>query len=202
MVQGHFAGLQFQHDGVALVHLDHDFLAAAEQVFRAEGVVVGHLVEFVGAGDDPHGAVGGGAVGEGDPGGDDVGGVEAPVCGVLMPGDEAGVVGFLDEKGTAPAQDVRADDVLDGIEDGWVADEVVEPGEQQVGFVAQFAGHRAGVAFEGFQFVAQGVGLGTGHDPDGGVVAVLPVVADGRLGQCLHGFLRFAVAGEHGKRGR
>ena len=63
MVQRHLAGLQLQHAGLRVVDLDHDLLAAAEQVVGAEGVAMRNLVQHVAAGDHPHGAVRGGAVG-------------------------------------------------------------------------------------------------------------------------------------------
>ena len=154
MVQRHLPGPQFQHPGLALVHVHLDLLAAAEQVVGVEGVAMGDLVQLVGARDHAHGPVGGIAVGEGDPGGDDVGGIEAPVGGILVPGHEAGIARLLDEEAAAPAEDVRADHILYRIEDAGMANELIQPGEQQVGLVAQRALQAAGLGFEGFELAA------------------------------------------------
>ena len=53
MVQRRLAGFQFGIDGVVLVHIDGDLLAAREQVVLVERVGVLHLA-LVRAGDELH----------------------------------------------------------------------------------------------------------------------------------------------------
>src|SRR5216684_6382592 len=56
-----------------------------------------------------------------------------------MPGDEARVMRFLDEEAGIPAQDVRTEQVLDGIEYLGMPDHVVDPGEEHMAAMAHLA---------------------------------------------------------------
>src|SRR6266851_349965 len=60
-----------------------------------------------------------------------------------MPGYEARVMRFLDEEAGIPAQDVRTQQVLDGIQDLGMPDHVVDPGEEHVAAMAHLALDRA-----------------------------------------------------------
>src|SRR5216683_223926 len=60
-----------------------------------------------------------------------------------MPGDEARVMRFLDEEAGIPAQDVRTEQVLDGIEYLGMPDHVVDPGEEHMAAMAHLALDRA-----------------------------------------------------------
>src|SRR5260370_42133 len=65
------------------------------------------------------------------------------IGGVLMPWSEAGIMRFLDEEAGVPAQDIRTQQGLDGIEDSRMPDHVVDPGEQHVAAMAHLALDRA-----------------------------------------------------------
>ena len=136
VVQRGLAGLQHDIDRCLLVDLVLDDLAARQQVVLAEGLAVGNLVELVGAGRKPHGAGFDGAGRKRDPGGDHVGGAEAPVGRVLVPGNECRVVRVLGEEERRPAEDVGAEQVLDGVEHRLVSDQPVERRHDQMGPVA------------------------------------------------------------------
>src|ERR1700736_2062809 len=60
-----------------------------------------------------------------------------------MPGNEAGVAGFLDEEAGIPAQDVRSEQVLHGVEDFRMADHLVDPGEEHMAAMAHLGLDRA-----------------------------------------------------------
>src|SRR2546427_98308 len=68
-----------------------------------------------------------------------VGMAEAPVGRVLVPGDVRRIVRLLDEEARAPAQEVRAEDVLDRVEDARMPHQPIEPREEQMGLVAKLA---------------------------------------------------------------
>ncbi len=122
-----------------LVDLDRDLLAARQQVVAMEGVEVRKLLDRVRPRDELHVAVLRRGVGERDPGGHHVGRIQPPVGRVLVPGDEAGAARLLDEEVGGPAKDVGADHVGHRIEDCRMVDQLVGPGEQQVGLVPQVA---------------------------------------------------------------
>src|ERR1700722_3747492 len=65
-----------------------------------------------------------------------------------MPRHIRWVVRLFDEERRAPAQNVRANDVLDRIEDSLMPDQIVQPGEQKVGFLPEFPGEEAVIRFE------------------------------------------------------
>jgi hypothetical protein len=85
---------------------------------------------------------------------------QAPVGRVLVPGDEARVMGFLDEEGGRPAQQVRTEHVLHRVHDARVVHKVPQPGEEQVALVTHRACERpAARALVGFEPRAQRQGL-------------------------------------------
>ena len=49
-----------------------------------------------------------------------------------MPGDDLAIVRLLGEEAGAPQQDVRTEDALDRVEDFRTADEVGEPGKEDM----------------------------------------------------------------------
>ena len=165
VVQRHLAGGEFQHRRLALIDIHHDLLAARQQVLGREGVAMRHLIQLVRRRDHPHGAVRRGAVGERHPGGDDVGRLQPPVGGILVPRDVAWIARLLDEERGAPAQDVGADDVLHRVEDARMADQVVQPGEQQMRLVPHGALHAAAARLERLQPAAQRTRLGARSAP-------------------------------------
>ena len=57
MVQRYLARFEVEPDGLRLVHLNRDFLAAGQQVVLGERVAMPDLVELVAAGDYLHRAV-------------------------------------------------------------------------------------------------------------------------------------------------
>ena len=65
-----------------------------------------------------------------------------------MPGYIRRVARLFDEEGGSPTQNIRPDDVLDGVENARMADQVVQPGEQQVRFLPEFPGERTGACLE------------------------------------------------------
>ena len=84
------------------------------------------------------------AVGQRDPRGDVlVRGIEAEVRPVLVPGDERVVARLLDPHREVVDEQIRPDQVLDGGEHRRVADEVAEPGEQQMRLRAKLSGEPA-----------------------------------------------------------
>jgi hypothetical protein len=67
-----------------------------------------------------------------------------------------------------------------------MADQIVEPCEQQMGFVAQLAGERTRAGLERFQPAAQPIGFRSGQGGYRREIALVPVLTDGCLGQQLH----------------
>src|SRR6476659_6814374 len=70
-------------------------------------------------------------VGNREPCGDDAAGRQSPIGVVLLPGHEALRTRVLDPENGAPAQDVRPYQLLDGVEHARVADQVIQPLEQE-----------------------------------------------------------------------
>ena len=60
-----------------------------------------------------------------------------------MPGYEAGIMGLLDEEAGVPAQDIRSQQILDGVQDRGMADHIVDPREQHVAAVTYLGLDRA-----------------------------------------------------------
>jgi hypothetical protein len=142
----------------------------------------------VGARHHPHGAVFDGRVREGQPRRDDVRLAEAPVRRVLVPGYEGRIVGLLDEEAGAPHEQVRAQDVLDGVEDRRVADEVGQPREQEMRLVPDLTGQSAAVGvLDGFQPAPTLPRLRRRQHGDREVEAVSTVLLDHRRRQMPRG---------------
>ena len=135
VVKGDLARLQDQVDRLGRVDFHRHLLAAREQVVFMIGIVVWDLITDMGSRHHLHATADRVRMGERDPGGDHVGRIEAPIRRVLVPGDEAGALLLLDEESRGPAEDVRADRVLDRIQDLRVMDQLVRPGEEQVRLV-------------------------------------------------------------------
>ena len=145
MVQRRLARLQLHIDGLGLVDIDRDLLATGKQVVLVECVLVLDLA-LVGSGDEFHAA--GYLVGRRhrDPCGRDIGRTEAPIGGILMPGDEAGIAGLLDKEAGVPAKDIRPEHILDRIQDFRMACHLVDPGEENVAAMAHLGLDRTAAA--------------------------------------------------------
>jgi hypothetical protein len=96
-----------------------------------EGVAIGDLIELVAAGDVFHCPVCLGRLCEGDPRRHDIGRAEAPIGRVLVPRHEGRIARLLDEEVGGPAQQSRAVQILDGVEDGATPHELGEPGNSR-----------------------------------------------------------------------
>ena len=57
VMEGHLARLELERDGLGLVDLDADLLAAAQQIVGSERILVRHDLHGMRARDDAHGAV-------------------------------------------------------------------------------------------------------------------------------------------------
>src|SRR5271155_4764115 len=86
---------------------------------------------------------------------------------------------LLDEEVGGPAQQIRAVQILDRVEDGAAPHELGEPGKQQVRFMAQIALERpARPPLERLEPPPQLRGLRLGHDTDREDAALLPILFD------------------------
>ena len=106
--QGGLTRPQFNVDGAAIVDI-HDRLAAGQHVMLGTRVDMWHHRRQMAARKHAHAAARQCCRRQGDPDAHQFLGVETPVVVVLMPGDIAGTVGFLDEPMRCPAQDIRSD---------------------------------------------------------------------------------------------
>ena len=140
VMERHLAGPQDDVDGILLVDLHLDLLSPAQAVVRGVCVPVREDRPPVRARHHSHAAVVESAVGQGDPCGHDPGRVQAPVGAVLVPRDEPRIARVLGEDGHGPHEDVRPQQVLDGIEDPRVGGEIVSPAEVRLR-VAERLGH-------------------------------------------------------------
>jgi hypothetical protein len=70
-----------------------------------------------------------------------------------------------------------------------MAHKFIQPGKQQVGFVAQLAGQNTGVGLECFQLATQGISLGPWHHADRCIISLFLILAKRSLGEHLHRFL-------------
>ncbi len=96
-----------------------------------------------------------------------------------MPAHEALPVRLLDEEGGLPAQQVRPQDVLDGIEDARVAHQLVHPGEEKIELLAFAPSDGTALAgFEGFELGPVAGRLLRRHHADREMVAVVLVRTD------------------------
>ena len=112
------------------VDLDHHLLATRQEIVSGEGVAMGDLVELLAAGDVLHRPVRLGRFCEGDPRGHDILCAETPICRVLVARHEGRIGRLLDEEVGRPAQQIRAVEILDGVEDRAAPHEFGEPGKQ------------------------------------------------------------------------
>jgi hypothetical protein len=145
MVKRCLARLQLHIDGLGFVDLDGDLLAAGKQIVLVERVLVLDLAS-VSPGNELHAA--GDLVGRRhrDPGGRHIGRTEAPIGGVLMPGDKTGIAGLLDKEAGIPAKDVRSEQILHGVEDFRMTYHLIDPGEEDVAAMAHLGLDRASTA--------------------------------------------------------
>jgi hypothetical protein len=123
-----------------------------------------------------------------DPGGDVlVRGIESEVRCVLVPGDERVVARLLDPHREVVDEQVRTDQVLDGGQYRRVADEVVEPGEEQMRLGAELSGEPAErLSLSGLEGLEPGpavVRLGRRQRGDGTEKPVLAVARHLLVGQ-------------------
>src|SRR5579871_3562277 len=101
-----------------------------------------------------------------------------------MPGHESGIARLLDEKAGVPAEDVRAQQILDRIQDFWMADHLVDPGKQHVAAMAHLALDRAAAPrFVVLEAAAERGDFAFAQDIDGKMVAALAIVFDLALAQ-------------------
>src|SRR5665213_891845 len=56
-----------------------------------------------------------------------------------MPGYEPGIARFLDEEAGIPAEDIRAQQILDRIQNRGMPDHLIDPGKQHMAAVAHLA---------------------------------------------------------------
>src|SRR5271166_3755278 len=89
-----------------------------QEIVFGEGVAVGDLIELVAAGDVLHCPVRLGRWCEGDPRCHNIGLTQAPIGRILMPRHEGRIGRLLDEEVGGPAQQIRAVEILDRVEDG------------------------------------------------------------------------------------
>src|SRR5438046_7321391 len=90
------------------------------------------LAELVRARNHLHAAGLDRGVGERDPGGHLQGRLDAEVGRILVPAHIGRVASVLGPDREMEQTDIRTDDVLDGVEDGWMVDDLVDPGEQEM----------------------------------------------------------------------
>ncbi len=139
--QGRVAGGHLEIHRLALVYA-FDGLPAGEHVVLVIGLDVGQIGAHVTARQHPHAAAFLGGVRERHPHRYQPGGIQAPVLRVLVPGNEGGRVRFLDPPVGGPDHDVRADEILDHVEDPGRSDQIRKALEQQVAFKSIGASER------------------------------------------------------------
>src|SRR4051812_1313214 len=101
-----------------------------------------------------------------------------------MPRNETWIVRLLDEEAGVPAQDIRPEQILDGIEDFRVPDHLVDPGEQHMAAVPHLALDRtAGGSLVVFQPLAKGGHLAFAQEIHRKVIAALAIARDLTLAQ-------------------
>lgn len=128
------AGFDFDGDGLVVgVGEALGFEGAVEAGVGVPGLVV-EDAGFVGAGDDPEAAVFDGGVVEGDPGSGEGAVAGGDVDFVLVPGLAGFAAGFDEEHGLH-AFHVRADESGEGLDEGWVGEELFGGGADFVGEV-------------------------------------------------------------------
>src|SRR5579871_709573 len=96
-----------------------------------------------------------------------------------MPGHESGIARLLDEEAGVPAEDIRAQQILDRIQDFRMADHLVDPGKQHVAAMAHLALDRtAAPRLVVFEPAAEGGDFTFAQDIDGKMVATLAIGFD------------------------
>ena len=96
-----------------------------------------------------------------------------------MPGHETGIMGLLDEEAGIPAQDIRPEQILDGIQDFRMADHLVDPGEQHMAAMAYLGLDRA--AARGFIILELAAKIGDfagAQGVDRKMIAALAIAGD------------------------
>src|SRR6266481_8807359 len=107
---------------------------------------------------------------------------------------------LLDEEAGVPAQDVRPEQVLHGIEDFWMPDHLVDPGEQHVAAMAHLAPDRTSA----LGFIVLELATKIGHFAgtqyiDREVVATVAIISDLiRAQQFRHSFLQHSCSSLQG----
>jgi len=114
-----------------MVDLDHHLLAARQKIVLGEGVAMGDLIELVAAGMYSIAPFALGRWCEGDPRRHDIGLTQAPIGRVLVPRHEGRIGRLIDEEVGGPAQQIRAVEILDRVEDRAAPHVLGEPGKQQ-----------------------------------------------------------------------
>ncbi len=201
MVKRGLARLQLNEHGLRLVDIDCDLLTPGEQVVLVEGVFVLDLA-LVGPGNELHAAGNLIRRRHGDPGGGNIGRTEAPIGRVLMPGNKTRIVRFLDEEAGVPAQDIRPEQILHGIQDFGVPHHLVDPGEQHVAAVAHLALDRApALGFIILELAAKIGYFARAECIDRKVVTTVAITSDVILAQQFwHGFLQYSCSSLQGAR--
>src|SRR5476649_2408334 len=185
VMQRGLARLQDRVDTLGLVDLHRDLLAAAQEIVLVERVLVLELAKMR-ARHEFHAAVQEIGRRERHPHRHHVGRTQAPVGRILVPRHEAGIRRFLDEEAGAPTEEIWAEHILDRIEDPGLADQVVQPGEIEMGLVALVAADRsAGRGLMRFELGAQLARLAFAQHVDRKIVAVALVLRDRLFGQKL-----------------
>ena len=133
MVQRELAGAQRGVHRRRVVDLADDRLARAVHAAGDDTGAMRSLAASVAPGQELHAAVLRRRVGQREPGGHVHVGAQAEIGGVLVPGGDRRALGLLDEPRRRVHQDVRADQVLDGVQDRGMANERVHPREEDVG---------------------------------------------------------------------
>ena len=168
VVQREFAGRERRVHRRPIVHRALDGLARAVHAAGHDAGAVRQLAPPVAAGQELHAAVLRRGVGQREPRRHVQVRVQPEIRGVLVPGRDGRALGLLDEPGAREHEDVGSDEALDGVEHGRVADEGIDPRQQDVRARAvprRLVGSErpADGALEGLELVPAGRGLRRGE---------------------------------------
>src|SRR5262245_9503130 len=101
-----------------------------------------------------------------------------------MPGHEPGIMRLLDEETGIPAEDIRAQQILDRIQNLGMAEYVVDPGKEHVAAMAHLALDRdAGPRLIVLELAAKFFDFALAQDVDREMVAALAIARDLALAQ-------------------